>query len=71
MESVTLTQTDFQRKLYRPGGYELRILFDTNKNGIWDTGVFHGTKRQPEVVYLIPKQLAIKANWDNEVTITL
>jgi hypothetical protein len=71
VESVTLTQTDFQRKLYRPGGYELRILFDTNKNGVWDTGVFHGTKRQPEVVYLIPKQLAIKANWDNEVTITL
>ncbi len=71
VESVKLTQPDFQRKLYRQGSYELRILYDTNNNGIWDTGKFFGTKRQPEVVYLIPKQLAIRANWDNEVNINL
>ncbi len=71
VESVKLSQPDFQRKLYRQGSYELRILYDTNNNGIWDTGKFFGTKRQPEVVYLIPKQLAIRANWDNEVNINL
>ena len=71
IESVPLTQPEFLRKLYRPGAYDLRILYDTNKNGIWDTGKFSGTKRQPEVVYLIPKQIAIRANWDNEVSIPL
>lgn len=70
IESVLLTQNDFQRKRYQPGTYELRILYDTNKNGVWDTGNFK-TKRQPEVVYLVPQQLAIRANWDNEVTISL
>ncbi len=69
-ESVPLTVTDFQRKMYQPGTYELRILYDTNKNGVWDSGNFK-LKRQPEVVYLIPRQLAIRANWDNEVTIAL
>ena len=71
IESVPLTQAVFTRKLYRPGSYELRILFDANKNGIWDPGQFFGTKHQPEIVLLIPKQLNIKSNWDNEVTIPL
>lgn len=72
LESVPLTKNDFLRKRFRPGTYELRILYDTNKNGVWDTGSFlHGNKRQPEIVFLIPKQLAVRANWDNEVDITL
>jgi len=71
VESVPITDLLFTRKLFRPGAYELRILFDTNKNGTWDAGQFFGTKRQPEIVQLIPKQLNIKPNWDNEVTISL
>jgi hypothetical protein len=71
LESVPLTQPEFQRKLYRPGTYDLRILYDTNKNGVWDPGKFFDLKRQPEIVYLIPRQLSVRANWDNEVTIIL
>ena len=71
VESVPITDLLFTRKLFRPGTYELRVLFDTNKNGTWDPGQFFGTKRQPEIVQLIPKQLNIKSNWDNEVTISL
>ena len=71
VESFVLTQNELVRKLYRPGSYELRILFDTNKNGVWDTGHFFGTRRQPEIVRLIPTQLVIRGNWDNEVTISL
>ncbi len=72
LESIPLTQREFRRKRFHPGAYELRILYDANKNGVWDTGKFlGGNKRQPEIVYLIPKQLAIRSNWDNEVTITL
>jgi hypothetical protein len=71
IESFPLTQAELSRKLYRPGSYELRILFDTNKNGLWDPGHFFGSRRQPEIVQLIPRQLVIRANWDNEVTIPL
>ncbi len=71
IESFPLTQAELSRKMYRPGTYDLRILFDTNKNGIWDTGRFPANKQQPEIVFLIPKQLVIRSNWDNEVTIEL
>ena len=69
-ESVPLTQSDFVRKMFAPGSYDLRILYDANKNGIWDTGHFK-TKQQPEVVQRVPRQLTIKGNWDNEVNISL
>ena len=68
--SYPLTQKEFYRRLYKPGVYTLRILYDTNGNGIWDPGSFKG-KRQPEKVELIGKQLSIRANWDNEVEVSL
>lgn len=48
----------------------MRILYDNNKNGVWDTGNFK-SKKQPEVVQLITKPLSVKSNWDNEVIINL
>ncbi|MCW3087674.1 MAG: hypothetical protein JWQ78_1060, partial [Sediminibacterium sp.] len=44
---------------------------DSNQNGRWDPGHFFGLHRQPEIVQLIPRQLVIRSNWDNEVTIPL
>ncbi len=70
IESVKLSQTDFYRKLFAPGSFDLRILFDNNKNGIWDTGHF-GTKQQPEIVQRITRPINIRANWDNEINISL
>ena len=55
----------------KPGSYDLRILYDANKNGIWDGGSFGKIKKQPEIVRLIPKVFTVKGNWDNEVTIVL
>ncbi len=71
VELITLTQKEWYRKMYIPGEYEMRILYDDNKNGIWDAGNFFGIKRQPEIVQSVPRQLNIKANWDNEVEINL
>lgn len=71
VESVPLTSYELTRKLFRQGTYEMRILYDTNKNGIWDPGSFGTVKKQPEVVQLISKPLNVKANWDNEVRIEL
>ncbi len=71
IESVRLTQRDWSRKYFRPGEYELRILYDANKNGQWDTGKFFGMRRQPEIVQTLKSKLAIRANWDNEKEISL
>ncbi|MBC7721680.1 MAG: Ig-like domain-containing protein [Pedobacter sp.] len=65
-EAVTLTSKDFYRKLYKPGDYEIRVLFDDNMNGIWDSGNFKN-KLQPEIVFMLKQKFNFKANWDNEV----
>jgi uncharacterized protein (DUF2141 family) len=55
---------------YRAGKYFIRIIYDSNKNGKWDTGdVQKGL--QPEKIYNEPKELSIRANWDRNETVTL
>ncbi len=70
VESVPLTTREWRKNLFKPGEYELRILFDANRNGKWDTGNFK-LKRQPEIVQSLPRKLSIRANWENEVDINL
>ena len=61
----------FFAPLFRPGEYEMRLVSDRNKNGVWDTGQFFGEHRQPEIVRRITRKINVKANWDNEVDIQL
>jgi hypothetical protein len=70
VDSVALTQTEFYRKLYKPADYDLRILYDADKNMTWTPGNFE-LKRQPEITIRIPRKLTIKPNWDNEVNVNL
>lgn len=70
IQSIALTSKDWSVKLFKPGDYQLRVLYDENKNLSWDPGNFD-TKLQPEIVQRIPRKLTIKANWDNEVDINL
>jgi hypothetical protein len=60
----------YNNKLFDPGEYEIRILYDTNQNGVWDPGDFY-KHRQPEIVVPLKKKLNVKSDWDNEVDITL
>ncbi|THU37025.1 hypothetical protein FAM09_18900 [Niastella caeni] len=66
-----MTTREFNAKLFVPGEYDLRILYDDNKNGVWDAGSFFEKRRQPEKVLPISRKLTVKANWDNIVDITL
>ncbi len=69
-----VNRKEFKVLLFPPGEYDLRLLFDNNKNGKWDAGNFFGKRRQPERVIPIgsrKKKFTVKANWDNEVDITL
>jgi Bacterial Ig-like domain len=57
-------------KMFQPGEYELRILYDDNQNRKWDSGDFFKHK-QPERVQALQRKLNVKGNWDNEMDITL
>jgi hypothetical protein len=70
VDSVQLTQTEFYRSLYKPGDYDMRILYDTDKNLTWTPGSFE-MKKQPEIAIHIPRRLTVKQNWDNEVNVNL
>lgn len=48
-----------------PAIYTLRIIYDDNKNEIWDTGSFM-EKRQSEEVLYFSKDIDVRANWDVE-----
>jgi hypothetical protein len=71
VEAIPLTTTDFSRKIFAPGEYTMRLLFDTNKNGVWDTGRFYGERRQPEIVISLNTPLSVRANWDFDKEIIL
>jgi uncharacterized protein (DUF2141 family) len=64
-------QKEIRKVLFKPGDYELRILYDTNGNGKWDPGQFFGKHLQPEKEVTVMKKFTVKANWDNDRDITL
>lgn len=70
-KSFSLTSNTFSEKLFLPGEYELRILFDNNKNGKWDPGIFFGKHVQPEIVKPVERKITVKPAWENEVEIVL
>jgi hypothetical protein len=69
--SFPLTGPDFSQTLFLPSEYELRILYDNNKNGIWDPGQFFGKHLQPEITRLIERKINVKPGWQNEFDIAL
>ena len=69
--SHVFTNNRVNIKLFQPGEYVMRIVYDDNKNGRWDTGEFFGKHIQPEKVLLIARKLNVKPNWDTEVDIEL
>lgn len=68
--SYPLTSLEWSNKFINPGEYEIRILFDINNNGKWDSGDY-SKKTQPEKAITLKEKLSIRANWDNERDIKL
>jgi len=74
--SFPLASRQFKRQLFLPGDYKVSILYDDNKNGVWDPGEFFGKHKQPEKVQRVyfnnkKNALTVKSNWDNDVDISL
>lgn len=70
VNSYPLTTDTWTAPLFNPGEYEMRILYDTNKNGKWDPGNFTA-KKQPEKVYNISQKLAVKENFERNIDIII
>lgn len=73
--SYPLTNGQFYQKRFAPGDYEIRILEDSNQNGVWDPGFYDPAnihlQKQPERVISIPQTLNIKAGWEHERDVIL
>jgi hypothetical protein len=70
-KSYVLAGNSFTEKVFLPGEYELRILYDENKNGKWDPGEFFGKHKQPEIVKPVQRKISVKPAWENEFEIAL
>lgn len=46
-----------------PNTYALRVIYDTNANGVWDSGNFL-SNTQPERISYFPEDIEIRANFD-------
>ena len=62
------TKIDFN--LLEPALYTLRVIYDENKNKVWDSGNYLDKKQAEEVIYF-PKEIDVRANWDVDQTFNL
>ncbi|MEP5132032.1 MAG: hypothetical protein ABJQ64_05670, partial [Nonlabens ulvanivorans] len=53
-----------------PGSYLIRVIYDDNANGRYDTGNFL-KGLQPETVVYLPEVITLQANWDVRETVIL
>jgi hypothetical protein len=52
------------------GKYLLRVIYDENKNGKWDSGNVH-LKKQPENIWVSEKIISLRPNWEAEEALTV
>jgi hypothetical protein len=65
-EQLTISEDQrLQFEYLRPGVYRLKVIYDINKNGFWDSGDYF-YKLQPERVDFFPAEITVRANWDIE-----
>ena len=53
-----------------PKEYGIRVIFDQNRNGKWDTGNYL-KKQQPEPIKYYPDLINLRANWEERATFTI
>jgi uncharacterized protein (DUF2141 family) len=57
-------------KNYPVGKYYVRVIYDDNKNGKWDSG--NVKKRiQPENIWIYQKEITLRSNWEAEEPIDI
>jgi hypothetical protein len=64
-QQIISENSTLEFRYLRPGKYRVKVIYDDNRNGHWDTGNYL-KKRQPEYVNYHPKEFELRANWTLE-----
>ena len=62
--------TSLQYKNYLTGKYRVRVIYDDNGNGRWDSGNVK-QKRQPENIWVDEELITLRPNWDQETPVNV
>ena len=55
---------------YPVGKYHIRVIYDVNKNGEWDSGNVL-QRLQPENIWNLDKIISLRANWEIEESLII
>jgi hypothetical protein len=66
-ESIIKSPQVVRFDFINPGNYRLKVIYDNDRNGKWDSGNYN-LKIQPEKVEFFPKTLSVRANWELQET---
>lgn len=69
-ETLATEPRSFEFNHLEPANYLVRVIFDANNNGKWDTGNYL-KKIQPEKISYYPDIIEIRANWEKVETFTI
>ncbi len=69
-ENISTSETELRFESVPPGKYLIRVIYDTNENGKWDTGNYL-KKIKPEEITYFPDLMEIRPNWDINETFIL
>jgi hypothetical protein len=64
--SVPIKSGIYSQRLFPPGDYDLRILYDSNGNNKWDPGKFFEGRLQPEIAVPLREKIVVKPDYPNE-----
>ncbi|NER14474.1 hypothetical protein GWK08_13555 [Leptobacterium flavescens] len=67
---VDKAEPSYEFRYLDPGNYLIRVIFDTNGNGKWDSGSYL-LKTQPERIAYFPDVIELRANWELQQTFTV
>lgn len=62
-EQTSVSESSFTFSYLKPATYFIRVIYDVNENGRWDTGHFLSGLQPEEIIYF-PDPLEVRANWD-------
>ena len=69
-EKYSTSESNIRFELIPTGKYLIRVIYDSNQNGKWDTGNYL-LKIKPEEIIYFPELLDIRPNWDITETFIL
>jgi len=67
---IVRKNTSIAYKNYLTGKYQVRVVYDANRNGKWDSGNVK-QKLQPENIWLNESLITLRPNWEQETPITI